>query len=75
VTCFPLLALGLLAGLSRVYLGVNFPFDVLAALPLAAIGALATRALRAPALPMLSRGLHLYDRAMLAARSRLRRQR
>ena len=75
VACFPLLALGLLVGLSRVYLGANFPYDVLAALPVAAAGALGERALRAAALRGLRRASRLYDRAMLAARSRLHRQR
>ena len=52
VACFPLLALGLLVGVSRVYLGASFPYDVLAALPVAAVGALGERALRVPALAM-----------------------
>ncbi len=34
---FPLLAAGLAVGWSRVYLGVHFPLDVLAALPVAAL--------------------------------------
>jgi undecaprenyl-diphosphatase len=36
---FPLLAMGLVVGWARVYLGVHFPFDVLAALPVAGAGA------------------------------------
>jgi undecaprenyl-diphosphatase len=36
---FPLLAAGLVVGWARVYLGVHFPFDVLAALPVAGAGA------------------------------------
>lgn len=36
---FPLLTLALLVGLSRVYLGIHFPMDVLAAFPVGAAGA------------------------------------
>jgi len=43
---FPLLAIGLAVGWSRVYLGADFPFDVLAALPVACAGALAAHTLR-----------------------------
>ena len=46
VLCFPLLAAGLLLGLGRVYVGVNFPYDILAALPVALAGALAAWGLR-----------------------------
>ena len=66
---FPLLAVGLAVGWSRVFLGVNFPFDILAALPVAAVGALAARALRAAALPMMAQLLRLYDRLATTARS------
>lgn len=42
---FPLLAIGLAVGWSRVYLGVHFPFDILAALPVALVGACTARAM------------------------------
>lgn len=75
VWTFPLLALGLLVGWSRVYLGVHFPYDILAALPVALVGAIAERALREPMLPIVTRMLYLYDRVARAARARLRRAR
>lgn len=66
---FPLLAAGLAVGWSYVFLGLHFPFDVLAALPVAAGGAGAARALRQAALPVMARVLVLYDRGAFAARS------
>ncbi len=58
----PLLTAGLLVGWSRVYLGVHFPFDVFAALPVAIAGAAAAYALRRRARPVFARVLLLYDR-------------
>ncbi len=57
----PLLSVGLLVGWSRVYLGVHFPLDILAALPVAWAGAAAAGALQAPLLPLVARLLYLYD--------------
>lgn len=59
---FPLMALGLLVGWSRVYLGVHFPLDILAALPVAWLGTVAASALQPWLLPAFSRILYLYDR-------------
>lgn len=69
---FPLLALGLVVGLSRVYLGVHFPYDVAAALPVAMAGALAERLMRETLHPLQTRILDAYDRCVLAVRAALR---
>ncbi len=68
VACFPLLAAGLMVGWSRVFLGVHFPFDILAALPVALGGALGARALRASTMPAVARVLYTYDRIARAMR-------
>ena len=59
---FPLLAMGLVVGWSRVYLGVHFPFDILAAFPVACAGAFAAKGLRRPMRPVIDKTLDLYDR-------------
>lgn len=63
---FPLLAMGLVVGWARVYLGVHFPFDILAAFPVALAAALLAGVVRWPLLPLFSRFLDTYDR--IAAR-------
>lgn len=69
---FPLLALGLAVGWSRVYLGVHFPYDVAAALPVAFIGVAAARIARRPLLPAVAHILHSYDRLAGRWRGRFR---
>lgn len=59
---FPLLACGPAVGWSRVYLGIHFPFDVVAALPVAALGAAAAWLLRGPVAPMVAAILRLHER-------------
>ena len=73
IWAFPLLTLGLVVGVGRVYLGVHFPYDVLAALPIALAGACVAHALSRPARPLVERILCLYDRLAQAARALLGR--
>lgn len=64
---FPMLAMGLLVGWSRIYLGVHFPLDVVAALPVAAAGAAASWALRGPLARWMLPVLVRYDACERAA--------
>lgn len=68
---FPLLAVGLAVGWSRVYLGIHFPFDILAAFPVALAGTTGAYGLRNRSLPLFASILHFYDRVMQAARAKL----
>lgn len=58
---FPLLAVGLMVGWSRIYLGVHFPMDIAAALPVAWVGTMASGILRKPLMPIIARMLALHD--------------
>ena len=71
---FPLLAIGLAVGWSRVYLGAHFPFDVLAALPVACAGALAAHAVRHRRARVFERLLD-YDARLRSAVAQRRRHR
>lgn len=72
---FPLLAVGLLVGWSRIYLGLHFPLDIAAALPVAWAGTMLAGALRKPLTPTCTRMLMLHDRWVLLLRGRIRAQR
>lgn len=72
---FPLLAIGLAVGWSRVYLGVHFPYDILAAWPVALAGALAAHSLRRRAAAGFTRLLDYDDRWRSAVGSRFWRLR
>jgi undecaprenyl-diphosphatase len=71
---FPLLAVGLAVGWSRVYLGAHFPFDVLAALPVACVGAVAAHAVRHRQARLFERLLD-YDERLRSAVAQWRRRR
>lgn len=68
---FPLLAVGLLVGWSRVYLGLHFPLDIAAALPVAWAGTMVAGALRRPLTPIGMRMLMVHDRWVILLRCRL----
>jgi undecaprenyl-diphosphatase len=72
---FPLLAVGLTVGWSRVYLGVHFPYDIFAALPVALAGALAAHGLRHRAAAGFTRLLDYDDRWRSAVGGWFRRPR
>lgn len=72
VLCFPLLAGGLVLGLGRVYVGVNFPYDILAALPVALVGALVAWSLRRTLAPLATRAIEFYDRCARHLRAQFR---
>lgn len=57
----PLFALGLVVGYSRVFLGVHFPHDVAAALPVAALGVVLARSVRSPMTPAYAGVLRLWN--------------
>ena len=71
---FPLLSIGLVVGWSRVYLGANFPFDILAALPVACAGALAAHGVRHRHVRVFERLLD-YDARLRSAVAQWRRHR
>ena len=60
----PLFSLGLAVGWCRVYLGVHFPLDIVAALPVAGAATLLMVALKAPLFPALSWLAGLHDKLM-----------
>jgi undecaprenyl-diphosphatase len=75
VWCFPLMAAGLAVGWCRVLLGVHFPFDVLAAFPVALTGALAARLLRRSSRRVAAPLLQVYERMERELRMRFLRRR
>lgn len=58
---FPLLAVGLLVGWSRIYLGLHFPLDIAAALPVSWAGTILSGTLHKRLIPVYTRMLMLYD--------------
>lgn len=69
---FPLLAVGLLVGWSRVYLGVHFPLDIVAALPVAWAGTMVAGTLHKPLMPAYVQVLLLQDRWVVLLRGWIR---
>lgn len=68
---FPLFAAGLAVGWGRVFLGVHFPCDAVAAMPVALTGALAARVWRTVTMPSAARLLHACERLEQAVRANL----
>lgn len=68
---FPLLAVGLLVGWSRIYLGLHFPLDIAAAWPVAWVGTMLAGALHKPLTPIWIRLLTLHDRWVILLRCRI----
>jgi undecaprenyl-diphosphatase len=60
--------LGLLVGWSRVFLGVHFPMDVFAALPVAVVATACVHALRRPMQPVYTQVEKLWERLSRARR-------
>lgn len=60
--CVPLFALGLVVGCSRVFLGIHFPLDIAAALPVALVGVLAVWVVRSPMAPAYAALVRLWFR-------------
>jgi undecaprenyl-diphosphatase len=73
VWAFPLLAAGLAVGLARVYLGAHFPYDVLAAFPVALLGAMTARAAYSRSTALVTRALELHGQLTRLAKARMRR--
>jgi undecaprenyl-diphosphatase len=74
VWALPMFAAGLLVGWTRVYLGVHFPFDILAALPVAAAGTSIAWLLKGKLMPFFIAVLRLHDRIVKSIELRLHKQ-
>ena len=68
---FALFAAGLAVGWSRVFLGVHFPYDVLAAMPVALAGAWVACALRTATMPLAGSILQAYAKLERVLRASL----
>ena len=60
------MALGLIVGWSRVFLGVHFPYDVAAALPVAGTAAVLARSIRSFATPVYANVLRAWVHVAIA---------